>query len=174
MDKIKLLENIRDAFAGIPVDCELINDENITPEPTLFCDHEALGFGGENAIGQYFFVDFEHAAENTDYFMSVISLEDDLSEDYIDSLFQAVSYLNYYLTYGSFVISDENSLMFKLGVPLNSDMDQEKAEEYVNKIIAHSMEAFRRYIGWLVDVANGEMAPADIIELFGGDVDEEE
>ncbi len=173
MNKIKILERLKADFEDIPINCRLIDDREFSPDPALVCENPHIGAFGHDAISQYFFVDYEIAASNTDYFNCVIVLDDDISTERLDDVFRAVSYLNYYIPYGCFVLGDDNELMYKLGVPVDSDMPDDAAFDYINKISAHALDCFRRNIAMITDVAEGKLTPADIVEIFGGESEEE-
>ncbi len=174
MDKLKILERLKAGFEDIPVKCQLIDDKEFSPDPALVCENPGLGVFGHNAISQYFFVDYNIAAKGTDYFNCVIVLDDDIATERIDEVFRAVSYLNYYLPYGCFILSDDEQLLYKFGAPVNSDMPDDEAFEYIDKLSAHALDCFRRNISMLTDVAEGKILPKDILEIFGEDIEEEE
>ena len=174
MDKMKVLERLKAELDDLEVESQIIDDRDFSPEPVLISENPGIGAYGHDAISQYFFADYDIAAEGTDYFNSVVVLDSDIPDDYLDNVFRAASYLNYYIPCGSFVLDENNQILFKFGVPVNSNMSDDDAFQYLNKLAAHALVCFRKYISILVDVAEGKLEPMEVIELFGGDVDEEE
>ena len=172
MDKDKLLKKIQEKFEAAETECTFYKAGEISPGSVLVCDHEALGMYGENGIGQYFFLNLDIAADNTEYFVGMITLEDEITDANMEELGHAICLLNYFQPYGAFVLSPEDEILYKFTVPMAADMDQDAAEAYADIIIAHTLDAFRRHIHLLISVVNGELTPDDIVELY--DTSEEE
>ena len=139
---------------------------------TEFSIPPSLGMYGDDGVGQYFFNDFAMGADNTEYFTALITLNDELAEGHLDELRASVCLLNYFTPYGACVLSPENEITFKYTVLLKADMEQAAAEEYLDLVVSHALEGFRRHIHLLISVVNGELTPDDIVELY--DTSEEE
>ena len=165
MDKNAVLKKVCDNFKEAEVEDEFYEEGEISPGSVLVCNHPSLGLYGDDGVGQYFFMDLGIAADNTEYFVGMITLDDDITGGDIDGLREAICTLNYFIPYGSFVLSPENEISYKYTAIMAADMKQDAAEAYVDLILSHVLEAFRRHIGLLMQVVRGEITAEDIAQM---------
>ena len=166
MDKKAILKGIQAEFESVGVTCDWMEEGEASPVDLLITAHEGLGFFGESAMGEYFFMHYDRAAEDTEYFVCMISTEEEVTTENPAALIDAVNRLNYYIPYGSFMVTPENEVMLKMCSPISGSIPQEAAAKQINTLIAHALDLFQRRIGLLSDVAAGKVTPEEVDELF--------
>lgn len=167
MNKKAVLKNIEEEFKSVGVPCDYIEAGDQSPVDVLISTNEHLGFYDSTAMGEYFFLDYERAAENTEYFVCMMTLDDNLQTDNAVNVIDGITRLNYFIPYGHFTISPDGEIILKMSMPLTTLMSDEAALEETNTVAAHALDLFHRYIGLIIDLAKGKVTPSDVVDLFG-------
>lgn len=150
--------------------CERLNDmeiaavyrhkgEDDVPMNIVSCMIDEYGLLGDDVLGEFFFTPQESCPEEVQYFNCVITLMEEFSEDSIYDLCAAVALVNFYLQFGSFSIELANrQLVYKLSVPLPSDLDKEQLLKQADMLAAQGMNMGERYADRFTKLSNGDIS----------------
>lgn len=127
---------------------------------------EDFGNSLEDAMGEFFFMPkIEGREEDALYFNSVLTLSENLTEEMLPALYEAISILNYYTESGTFAVNkDGDMLVYRNSVALPLEMSDETVFEMILANVAFSINVAERFSDLLLRVCDHRMS---IEELRG-------
>ena len=129
---------------------------------------EDLGFDSESAIGDFYFRPMISDDDKVQHFCALITIADELNEDNLPSVYEAMSYINAKAVCGSFCIDkDKNFMAYRLCVPLSTSMTEDQLFEAMNVVMGNAVAACDMYMDILVRVMDGEATVQDVIDSLG-------
>ena len=142
-------------------------DEEDSPE-VLNVVLDGIGFGGEEAIGEFCFLPIISDEAKVQYFSSVISIADELDENCLEILYEAMSYINFQMACGSFCIDRNHSfLVYKLTVPVQVSVTDEALYEQVSMYMGTATAMADQYMDLLLRILDKEITLNDVIIALG-------
>ena len=164
----KVLEKIQNEMQESLIAAQIITtDEEDSPE-VLNVVLDGIGFGGEEAIGEFCFLPLISDETEVQYFSSVISIADELDEDSLQILYEAMSYINFRMMGGSFCIDQNHSfLVYKLTVPVSVLLTDEALYEQVNMYMGTATAMADQYMDLLLRMLDKELTLNDVIISLG-------
>lgn len=114
-----------------------------------------LGSGIDDVPGEFLFFPSPNGAQDTDYFMSVLTLTDSIVPIRIPTLAEYICRINSISQMGAFVLSlDERLLMFRMQTPLLG-LDIEQMKAMTESLAVHALQSAEGFAGELVRYAEG-------------------
>lgn len=147
----------------IPVTLQDAQEENL-PMDILSSLHLDYGHGQHEVMGEYYFFPVPQEEVSTHYFSTMINLENEIHQECLSQLREAVSALNFYIQCGSFVVNPSGTLLgfrFITPIPVNFSFDQ--ALELMNLNVGHSLELAEHHVDDLIRVAQGKLSLQDFM-----------
>ena len=167
----RLAEELREV-EGIEEADVFTMEELSSPVDIIRCMITEMGTGLVNVLGEFFFLPFDE--EEVLYFSSVITIDDEIPEDERADLEIAVARINYVLPCGCFAVGgEEQALVYKYTVPIPDKLDDELKCEMLLTAVDSAIATVDAYLGYLLLVQDGNITPAEMIELIQSDEDEE-
>lgn len=149
----------------IPSILRSAQEENL-PMDILTTLHRDYGHGLHQVMGEYYFfpVPQEQGEETIHYFSTMLNLENEIREDCLPQLRQAVCALNFYLQCGNFVVNPSGTLLgFRFVTPILGDMSFAQALQMLNLNIGHSLDLAEQYVDSLIRLAHGTLRLEDFM-----------
>ena len=164
----KVLERIQNEMQeGLIAATIITADEEEGPE-VLNVVLDGIGFGGEEAIGEFCFLPLLSDDTEVQYFSSVITIADELDEDCPETLYEAMSYINFQMASGSFCIDRDHSfLVYKLTVPVSVSVTDEALYEQVSMYMGTATAMADKYMDLLLRILDKELTLNDVIISLG-------
>ena len=160
----KVLEKIQDDMNEHLIAAQLVSPETEETPEVLNVVLDGIGFEGEEAIGEFCFIPMASDEAEVQYFTSVISIADEIEDDTLSALFEAMSYINFSVTCGSFSIDMNHSfLVYKLTVPMPVDISDETLYDQVNLYMGTATAMADQYMDLLLRMIEKELTLDDII-----------
>ena len=125
---------------------------------------DGIGFGGEEAIGEFCFLPVSSEEAEVQYFTAVITIADELDTERIGELFEAMSYINFKVPAGSYSIDKDRSfLVYKLTTPLSIGLSEDALYEQVNISMGTATAMADLYMDLLLRILENEITLQDVI-----------
>lgn len=163
--------------------CKELNDEQIAavvnkeegaPEMVSAILDE-LGDADMDITGDFFFRPLLTEEEEIWNFMSVITVSDQVPEERLSELYEAMSYVNFNLPGGCFSIDkDHRFLCYVLTALIPGDLENEEMFRVIDISVGNAFAISDNYIGILSDVLNGKIGADGVVEFLGGPAEEED
>ncbi len=119
-----------------------------------------------DALGEFFFMPSEEDAE-VQFFVNLITISEDLSQETLGELCIAISMLNTYITTGAFAVDPTSgSLIYKNSVAIPINISYEQTKDYVNMAMGISIELVDGIAYMLEEVNEGKRDAKSVIDLF--------
>lgn len=132
---------------------------------TLLLDH--MGSGSEECLEELWFQPFTSEEDELQFFTALIRFVDDLKEETLPALYEAVSRVNFRLPCGCFVMDRAGSfLSFRLTVPLPMDMEKESLYQEMHLIAGNAAAICDMHCGALLDVLRGDAGIDDVMRFL--------
>lgn len=127
-----------------------------------------FGNNMEDAMGEFFFMPaIEGREEDAFYFNCVLTLTENLTEERLPDLYEAIAILNYYTEAGTFAVSKAGDmLVYRNSIAVPLEMSDETALELISENIAFSLNASERFADVLFRVSDGRMSMEEFRGLF--------
>ena len=127
----------------------------------------------EGAIGEFYFSPIDSEDDEVQIFNALITLSEEVREESLANLYEAMSYINFTIPSGAFSIDkDHRFLCFRLSVPMGIDAGREEVYELINIATANAVAIADGYAGVLMDVIDEKMSLNDVTDFLGGIADE--
>ena len=127
-----------------------------------------FGNGLEDAMGEFFFLpELEGREEDALCFNCVLTLAEDLVEDYVPALYEAIALLNYYMEAGAFAVNKEKTLLaYRNSLALPIELGDEAALDMILANIAYSINVAERFSDLLVQISDGRMSVEELKDML--------
>ncbi|MBO6241250.1 MAG: hypothetical protein J6O61_10555 [Butyrivibrio sp.] len=137
--------------------------ENENDPPILSIVFDGLGMEHDDAFGEFYFLPLPDGEARAQHFSAVITIADDIKEDHLSELFEAMSYINFALPCGAYSIDSQKRFMaFRMTAPLPIDIDPEELYKEVNIVIGNAVAITDVHMDILLKVMAGEMTVEDV------------
>ncbi len=165
--KKKLLEKLETYFKKDEdiEEASLFTAEELgTPMDVLRVLVSGYGPGVMDILAEYSFIPFE-GAEEVWYFSSVLTILTDIPKEAAPAVAGAIARLNFYLPYGSFGLSsDDSMLVYRSVTVLRSDHEDEKLYEDMELSADTALLIPERYTYLLEQISDGSLLMKDFLE----------
>ena len=164
----RMLCSLRDDFLEGDIPAKLfLKDETDGVTDILRVALEDYGIRGDDALGEFFFLEWEDGAPDVLYFSSVITLEEEMENTHLPELYEAMAKLNFYLPAGCFAVNAAGrTLVFKLMAQIPAEQTESEILRQMNITAAHALELAEPYAGILEGIARGHNELAEIMMLL--------
>ena len=160
----RFCEDYKDAYIAAAV-VEPDSEDGFTTVRVLY---DELGDGDDEAFAEYYFTPLTSEDDTVQYFTGLFTLSDDLPTDDLSKLYEAMSYINFYIPAGAFSIdAGHRVLTYRLCSPMSIEASREEIYRQMNIIGGNSAAIADAYMGVLLDVANDEMTVDEVRNLLG-------
>lgn len=159
-ERHELLAQMQDELEEGLIACELTEPEEIESEeqgevtiPEML--HVVVdGLGEEGMIGEFFFQPLGDETDKVQYFTVLLTLADELKEEKLPALFEAMSYANVRVLCGAFYVDEDKEFLFyKMTIPLPVDLSRDDLYKQMNIAVGNSIAAASEYREQLVELA---------------------
>ena len=131
--------------------------------PIISVIFDGLGMEHDEVFGEFYFLPFPDEDVDFQHFSAVITIADEIKEEHLSELFEAMSYINFVLPGGSFCIDSEKQfLAFRLNVPLPADMDNEELYHEINIVMGNAVALTDIYMDQLLKIMDGEKSVEEL------------
>ena len=155
--KGKLLERLRDDFRDDSIAAEYTpQEENGIPGGIVAVMFDSMGMSSSDVFGDIFFMPDQDENAEVAYFECALVLTEDLSGADEEALMAALGRLNHTSPVGVFYVDpDADRLLYKLGVPLPADMDEDTLYNEMNIVIGNAVSIVDSSLDELLAITEG-------------------
>ena len=167
-ERNELLIRLRDSLQEEMITCEIGEPLNAEEPEILTVVLDAFGDEErDGAAGEFFFMPFSTGEERVQYFCAVLTLMDDIPEENLPALYEAMSHINFALPCGSYSVDREGRfLTYKLTVPLPAELQGDALYDEMNICVSNAVNTADAYADILIKISCGETS-YDPDEIFG-------
>ena len=167
-ERHELLTRLGDSLLEEMIACEIAEPQSEEEPEILTVLLDTFGDGErEGAAGEFFFMPFSSEEDRVQYFCAVLTLMDDISEENLPALFEAMSGINFALPCGSYSVDrDHRFLTYKLTVPLPAELNSDALYDEMNICVSNAVNSADAYADTLIKISCGE-ASYDPDGIFG-------
>ena len=167
-ERNELLIRLRDSLQEEMIACEIHEPENKEEPEILTVLLDTVGDEErEGAAGEFFFMPFTTGEDRVQYFCAVLTLMDDIPEENLPALYEAMSHINFALPCGSYSVDREGRfLTYKLTVPLPAELQGDALYDEMNICVSNAVNTADAYADILIKISCGEVS-YDPAGLFG-------
>ncbi|MCR4656376.1 MAG: hypothetical protein K5770_09140 [Lachnospiraceae bacterium] len=127
-----------------------------------------MGFDGEEVLGEFFFTPVTSDEDTVQHFSAVLTLRDEIGEEHLPELFEAMSYVNFSLPCGCYCVDGEKQfLTYKLTVPISTEASDEVLFEEMNVCMGNALASADLYMDLLIKILDGQATVSHILESLG-------
>ena len=113
--------------------------------------------------GDLHFLPQDNANKEVQYINCTLLIKEEFNLDYYNELAGIISVLNSRMTCGYFTITPDNSLIYRLCLPLITSIASEKLIYNVDSVLMNSLSAAATHTPLLLNAANGKISFTDFI-----------
>ncbi len=122
----------------------------------------------DGAIGEFYFNPSSDEDE-IQIFNALLTMTEDIPEDNLPVLYEAMGYINFVLPVGCFAYDkDHNFLIFKLSVSMPISFDKEVVYSLMDTAAGNASSIVDTYMDVLVNVAKGKVSIDEVMGILGG------
>ena len=157
-ERHELLTKLRDSLQEEMIACEIYEPQNAEEPEILTVVLDAFGDEErDGAAGEFFFMPFSTGEERVQYFCAVLTFMDDIPEENLPVLYEAMSHINFALPCGSYSVDREGSfLTYKLTVPLPAELQGDALYDEMNICVSNAVNTADAYADILIKISCGE------------------
>ena len=166
------LDHLKQEFEKAEMEC-YIRDESVSGIALriLTVRLDDFGVGIDDVVGEFMFFPRPNGAPDTEYFLSVITLTNEIVPERIPKLAEYICRINSVTQSGAFVLSlDKKILMFRMETPLMG-LSEAQMQAMTESLTVHALQAAEEFAGELVVYAEGIADDTVITELLPEDGD---
>ncbi len=168
-ERHKLLERMRDSFQE-----ELIASEIAVPDQegaseilNVVLDMLGGGEAEEGSFGEFYFDPIHSEEDEIQRFTAAITIMDQLSEEHLPELYEAMAHINFRLPCGAYSIDKEKQfLAYRLTVPLSMELKGDTLYDAMDVCVASAINAADLYMEPLIRLAIGELTLEEMEALL--------
>lgn len=163
----KVLSDLKAEFESYDVPAVLRTVEEGMPTDILTTLHREMGPRSDEVMGEYYFMPVEGEGVDIHCFSVSLTLSEDLPENKVAILQEAIRSLNYYLMDGVFLISpDGTQLIYRCTTVFKMTLPYELAMDMIQIIIGLSLQTVEKWVESLLDLESGDAELEDFMELI--------
>ena len=169
------INHLKEEFENAEMEC-YVRDESVSGVALriLTVRLNDFGVGIDDVLGEFMFFPRPDAAPDTEYFMTVITLTNEIVPERIPKLSEYMCRINSVTQTGAYVLSlDKKSLMFRMETPLLG-LDDGQMQVMTESLAVHALQAAEEFAGELVVYAEGIADDSVITDLLPEEADPEE
>ena len=130
---------------------------------------DELGDEDMEIVGDFYFRPMKTDEDGAQIFMSVITISDELPQDRLAELYEAIAYVNFTLPAGCFSIDkDHRVFCYVLNAMLPMALSDDAVYKTINLAVGNTFAIVDSYIGILCDVIDGTIDADGVVEFLGG------
>lgn len=143
-------------------------EEDQLPTDILTILLTEFGNSLEEIMGEFFFMPaIEGIEEDSLRFNCILTLSEELDPEYLPSLYEAATVLNYYTEAGTFAINKAGGmLVYRNSIALPLDTTDEEALELIAANTAFSFNVSEHFSEILLSISTGNMTVEELRELL--------
>ncbi len=142
-------------------------EDKESPE-ILTVDFDELGLGHDSVLGEFYFYPVGSEEDTVSFFASVLTVADELSEENLSNVYEAISILNFHMLSGAFGVSqDHRFLAYKQCVAYSLDMDKESLRKHVDLTMGNAVSIVDQWADMVLRISEGEGTVDDILDALG-------
>jgi len=164
-ERHELLTRMRDSLQEELIACDIRQPENEGEPEILMAVIDGIGESGEmeGTIGEFYFIPPSSKEDTVQHFCATLTIADELKEEFLPPLFEAMSYVNFNIPCGSFSVDKDRSMLsFRLVTPLSAGLSGEDLLLQMNISMANAFASADLYADELIKVSGGEKTVEDI------------
>lgn len=176
MDINKINEERHEVLEGISKDLEnemvasvlrtATDDEN-SPE-ILTVDFDELGLGHDSVLGEFYFYPVTSDEDTVGLFSSVLTVAEEIPEENLPAVYEAISVLNFHILTGAFGVSkDRRFLAYKQCVTYSLDMTKEELRKHVDITMGNVVSTVDQWVDMVIRISEGEGSVEDVLDALG-------
>ena len=168
-ERKELLERMKESLQDDLIACEVAEREmeGVPVVLNVILDTLAKDDAEEGAFGEFFFDPIASEEDEIQHFSCVITLMDDLPQEHLPELFEALAYINFILPCGRYCIDKDRSfLAFRLTVPLPMELSGDALFDQMNICMANAVAGADIFLEPLVQLASGEITLDEVKEII--------
>ena len=163
------LEALESALSEELLAARLNEPEEGSDTEVLTVIFDGLGYDGDGAVGELFFLPVVSEEASVQYFSTVLTIADEIEAGQYGALYEAISYINFRLPCGSYALDpDSASLVYKLTVPMPVDLTEEELIREVNICSGNAVAAADQHMDLLLRIIDGEGSMEDVRNTWTG------
>ncbi len=163
----KILEDLKKEMESYDVPTVLRKKEEGLPTDILTTLHREMGPKADEVMGEYYFMPITGDNADVHCFTVSLSLSEELSEDNVDVIEEAIRILNYYMIDGYFLISpDKSTLIYRATAMFKIDLPYERGMEMIQIVIGVALQVVDRWVNKLLDLDHGAMTLESFIKYM--------
>ena len=154
----KILEDLKKEMESYEIPVVLRKKEEGLPTDILTTLHREMGAKSDEVMGEYYFMPITGDNADVYCFTVSLSLDDDLSEDKVDIMQEAIRTLNYYMIDGNFLISpDKTTLIYRCTAMFKIDLPYDRGMEMIQIVIGVALQTVDKWVKELLDLDRGDL-----------------
>ena len=168
--RCKVLSEIEKEFVEELVPAKFSDsDESVVPVLTVMLGGQDADLG--NAMGEFFFME-SLPRDEIQYFISLITLYENIPEENLDELTTAISMINTYVPVGGFCLDPgTGSLVYKYSYPMVTIAPYETVRDGVDMAMGCALTTVSEMGYLLAEVCDGERSAESVIDILNGEED---
>ncbi len=167
-DRMGLLVRMEQELNEAMIAAKIEDTENETEQPILSVLFDEMGNGDGEVFGEFCFTPVVSEEDAVQFFLSVITLTEELQKEHLATLYEAMSYINFILPTGGFSVdAGHGYLVFRLGTPIPINIKGDKLYEQMQIASGNAVAMCDAYYELLLQVAAGEIGIDEVKEFLG-------
>lgn len=168
-ERREILEKISEELASTQIPAEILKTEAYENGPEILTvDLYELGVEHDETLGEFYFMPLATGDDKTGFFNGIITLTEELEQEHLDKLYEAISILNFHMLSGSFGVSqDKRFLSYKLTIPYPLDMEKEELYSLVNCAMGNAVTVCDQWVDIVLRISEGKGDVQDVMDIFG-------
>lgn len=163
----KILEDLKTELESHEVPTVMRKKEDGLPTDILTTLHREMGAKHDDVMGEYYFMPITGDNVDVHCFTVSLSLSEDLPEDKVDVIQDAIRTLNYYMIDGTFLISpDKTTLFYRSTALFKIDLPYERGMEMIQIVIGIALQVVDRWVKELLDLERGDMTLEEFMKYM--------
>ena len=161
----ELLAKMADSLNEDLIPAQLSEPEEAAGIEILSVYFDGLGMDHDPVLGEFFFSPGQSEEDRVLHFNAVLTLADEIDEERLPALYEAMSYINYRLPCGSYALDREHTyLVYKLVTPLSAELPGELLFAEMNVGAGNAVACCDLYMDTLLRLLEGELTIEDVTE----------
>ena len=143
--------------------------EEIPDSPEILNVHfDEIGVSHDEVFGEFFFHNIVSEEDVTGIFNGLFTIYDNLPEENLAKVYEAISVLNYYIRNGAFGVSaDRKMLTFRVCLPYPLATGKQELYDMVNTTMGNAYVILDEWVDIVLRVAEGETDVESVISALG-------
>lgn len=158
--QLQVLKNLKEMLDSVDI-TNVLREEETLQMPILTTLHDNLGYENNEVMGEFYFLPLFGENQKFHYFTVVMTLDEEVPQEKVQVLSDAVNMLNYYMPIGAFTVQKNGGILaYKHAGLLPIDMDTEKLVDLADGMIGSAMSLVNDYVDPFMQLLNGQITLA--------------